>query len=107
MNIRPIVTATVAADSRHRLITLLFGLQAAEKNFRLTHAEVAGALVPEYCCRDVGANPAEVRLFKKMRVIALPQSQCCLPVTSIGGTLIKKPRRCDIAGSEQRVATHQ
>lgn len=81
----------------------LFGRRSLQQDHRLSDAEVAGTTIPGQSRIEIGLDVAQMGLLQERGIERLPQSQRCLPISSIDRSFIKEARRGDIADAEETI----
>jgi hypothetical protein len=82
---------------------LPFGSQALQQDSGLDYAELAGTTIPEESRAQVTTCTAQAGQVEEDRVECLSQPERRLAVSCIGGALVKKPCRSDIAFAEKHI----
>jgi hypothetical protein len=82
------------------------GLSALQQDFRFARAEFACALVPKQREGAVAVN-TQLSPLEEGGIVGVPEPQRSLPITSLGGALVKKATGRNIARAEKGVTTIQ
>jgi hypothetical protein len=82
------------------------GLNALQQDFRFARAEFACPLVPKQREGAVAVN-TQLSPLQEGRIVGIPEPQRRLPITSLGGALVKKASGRNIARAEKDITTIQ
>src|SRR5580704_8879641 len=100
-NVRRPLTLIAARQSPFR-----WGLGALQQDFCFARAEFARALVPKQREGTVALN-TQLSPLQEGRIVGVPEPQRRLPITSLGGALVKKATGRKIARAQKGVTALQ
>jgi hypothetical protein len=92
-------------DLRISMNASLVTVQALQQNLGFGAAQFSRSAVPDDRRAEITQHAPNMGLVEKIRIKTLAQSQRCLRIAGIGGTLIEESRRRHVADTEEFIAT--